>query len=98
MGLPVAALARGWSLLARVQIFDHHPRTQQSWAQWQARTAELRLQRAEALPTGTASIGVGHARQWLLGAIAHAGELAVGSGHGPVHHFHALWRPPRPTS
>ena len=41
---------------------------------------------------------VRHARQWLLGAIAHAGELAVGSGHGPVHHFHALWRQPRPTS
>ena len=35
---------------------------------------------------------VRQARQWLLGAIAHAGELAVGSGHGPVHHFHALWR------
>ena len=34
---------------------------------------------------------VRHARQWLLGAIAHSGELAVGSGHGPVHHFHALW-------
>lgn len=43
----------------------HHPRTQQSWAQWQARTAELQLQRAEAGPTGTASLGVGHARQWL---------------------------------
>ena len=35
---------------------------------------------------------VRQARQWLLGAIAHSGELAVGSGHGPVHHFHALWR------
>ena len=35
---------------------------------------------------------VRRARQWLLGAIAHSGELAVGSGHGPVHHFHALWR------
>ncbi len=35
---------------------------------------------------------VRQARHWLLGAIAHAGELAVGSGHGPVHHFHALWR------
>ena len=35
---------------------------------------------------------VRHARQWLLGAIAHSGELAVGSGHGPVHHFHALWK------
>ncbi|MFT3759418.1 bifunctional hydroxymethylpyrimidine kinase/phosphomethylpyrimidine kinase [Thauera sp.] len=35
---------------------------------------------------------VRHARQWLLNAIAQAGQLAVGSGHGPVHHFHALWR------
>lgn len=35
---------------------------------------------------------VRQARQWLLGAIARSGELAVGSGHGPVHHFHALWR------
>ena len=35
---------------------------------------------------------VRQARHWLLGAIAHSGELAVGSGHGPVHHFHALWR------
>lgn len=37
---------------------------------------------------------VRQARQWLLGAIAHSGELAVGHGHGPVHHFHAMW--PRP--
>ena len=35
---------------------------------------------------------VRQARHWLLGAITHSGELAVGSGHGPVHHFHALWR------
>ncbi|MBR0568554.1 bifunctional hydroxymethylpyrimidine kinase/phosphomethylpyrimidine kinase [Azoarcus sp. L1K30] len=34
---------------------------------------------------------VRQARQWLLGAIAHSGELAVGRGHGPVHHFHAMW-------
>lgn len=39
---------------------------------------------------------VRHARQWLLGAIAHADELTVGSGHGPVHHFHALWRTQEP--
>ncbi|MBT0962298.1 bifunctional hydroxymethylpyrimidine kinase/phosphomethylpyrimidine kinase [Denitromonas iodatirespirans] len=32
------------------------------------------------------------ARQYLLGAIAASGQLAVGKGHGPVHHFHALWR------
>jgi len=35
---------------------------------------------------------VRQARQWLLGAIARSGELGVGSGHGPVHHFHAMWR------
>lgn len=34
---------------------------------------------------------VRQARQWLLGAIARSGDLAVGQGHGPVHHFHALW-------
>lgn len=31
------------------------------------------------------------ARDYLLRAIAASGELTVGSGHGPVHHFHALW-------
>jgi len=35
---------------------------------------------------------VRHAREWLLRAIAAAGELDVGKGHGPVHHFHALWK------
>lgn len=36
-------------------------------------------------------VAVRQARQWLHGAIAHSGELAVGSGHGPLHHFYALW-------
>ncbi len=31
------------------------------------------------------------ARNYLLHAIAAAGSLAVGKGHGPVHHFHAWW-------
>ncbi|KXU35191.1 hydroxymethylpyrimidine/phosphomethylpyrimidine kinase [Cephaloticoccus capnophilus] len=31
------------------------------------------------------------AKDWLTGAIAAAGQLSVGSGHGPVHHFHQLW-------
>lgn len=31
------------------------------------------------------------AKTWLAGAVRHADTLAVGSGHGPVHHFHALW-------
>jgi len=31
------------------------------------------------------------ARNYLLRAIAASGALTVGRGHGPVHHFHALW-------
>jgi hydroxymethylpyrimidine/phosphomethylpyrimidine kinase len=32
------------------------------------------------------------AKTYLAGAIAAADQLSVGSGHGPVHHFHTLWR------
>jgi hydroxymethylpyrimidine/phosphomethylpyrimidine kinase len=32
------------------------------------------------------------AKRYLSAAIAQADRLAVGGGHGPVHHFHALWR------
>jgi hydroxymethylpyrimidine/phosphomethylpyrimidine kinase len=31
------------------------------------------------------------ARAYVVEAIRRSGELAVGSGHGPLHHFHALW-------
>ena len=31
------------------------------------------------------------AKAYLVQAIAQADELKVGRGHGPVHHFHALW-------
>jgi hydroxymethylpyrimidine/phosphomethylpyrimidine kinase len=34
---------------------------------------------------------VSRAHTWLHNAILHADELHVGRGHGPVHHFHALW-------
>lgn len=34
---------------------------------------------------------VGRAHHWLHGAIRAADDLNVGHGHGPVHHFHALW-------
>jgi hydroxymethylpyrimidine/phosphomethylpyrimidine kinase len=37
------------------------------------------------------SAAVGEAHDWLHGAIRAADRLAVGSGHGPVHHFHRLW-------
>jgi hydroxymethylpyrimidine/phosphomethylpyrimidine kinase len=40
---------------------------------------------------------VGDAKRWLTAAIAASGELDVGSGHGPVHHFHATWRRPGGT-
>jgi hydroxymethylpyrimidine/phosphomethylpyrimidine kinase len=33
------------------------------------------------------------AKAYITGAIAAADNLAVGHGHGPVHHFWNLWRP-----
>jgi len=44
------------------------------------------LARGESLPQALRS-----AHGYLQGAIAAADRLAVGSGHGPVHHFHKLW-------
>lgn len=35
------------------------------------------------------------AKVYLTGALAHADALGVGHGHGPVHHYYALW-PSRP--
>jgi hydroxymethylpyrimidine/phosphomethylpyrimidine kinase len=32
-----------------------------------------------------------HAKAYVAGAILGASKLTVGSGHGPTHHFHALW-------
>ena len=32
------------------------------------------------------------AKAYLTEAIAESHSLSVGGGHGPVHHFHALWR------
>jgi hydroxymethylpyrimidine kinase/phosphomethylpyrimidine kinase len=34
---------------------------------------------------------VGAAKSYLTAAIAESGSLDVGEGHGPVHHFHAVW-------
>ncbi len=31
------------------------------------------------------------AKVYLTGALAASEALSVGHGHGPVHHFHALW-------
>lgn len=32
------------------------------------------------------------AKAWLKEAVRTSNDLSVGSGHGPVHHFHGLWR------
>ncbi len=34
---------------------------------------------------------IGKAKHWLTQAIAHADDLNIGMGAGPVHHFHAIW-------
>ncbi len=38
------------------------------------------------------------AKAYLGAAIAAADALAIGHGHGPVHHFHALWPVPMPAA
>ena len=43
---------------------------------------------------GSVETAVRTARDYLRHAIAGAGLLCVGHGHGPVHHFHALWATP----
>ncbi len=35
---------------------------------------------------------VREAKAYVSGAIAASGELTIGSGHGPVHHFHQWWK------
>ncbi|GMA38190.1 bifunctional hydroxymethylpyrimidine kinase/phosphomethylpyrimidine kinase [Mobilicoccus caccae] len=47
--------------------------------------AALRPQRTDWVETAR------DAKAWLTGAIAAADTLQVGGGHGPIHHFHALW-------
>ena len=39
----------------------------------------------------TVADAVRDAREYLLGAIRASDELEVGSGHGPLHHFHEVW-------
>ena len=34
---------------------------------------------------------VAAAKAYVTAAIAAAGRIRIGSGHGPVHHFHAWW-------
>jgi hydroxymethylpyrimidine/phosphomethylpyrimidine kinase len=34
---------------------------------------------------------IGEAKRYITDAIGHADQLAIGRGHGPVHHFFAWW-------
>lgn len=43
---------------------------------------------AHGLPVAEAVLA---AKRFIQGAIAHADALHIGHGHGPVHHFFALW-------
>ncbi|MFL5020242.1 MAG: bifunctional hydroxymethylpyrimidine kinase/phosphomethylpyrimidine kinase [Rhizobium sp.] len=47
---------------------------------------------AELAKGASAREAVAIAKDYLAGAVAAAGNLIVGSGHGPVQHFHALWK------
>ena len=47
---------------------------------------------AAGLAQGMALVAaVTRAHEYLQGAIAAADTLSVGTGHGPVHHFHRVW-------
>jgi hydroxymethylpyrimidine/phosphomethylpyrimidine kinase len=43
------------------------------------------------LPHLTMEESVRQAKTYLNKALAEASRLSVGEGHGPVHHFHAMW-------
>lgn len=47
---------------------------------------------ATRMALSSAEAATSWASEWLHEAIAHADELQVGRGHGPVHHFHRLYR------
>ena len=42
----------------------------------------------------TAQEAAAQAKAYLVKAIAESSQLSVGHGHGPVHHFHSLWKTP----
>lgn len=46
---------------------------------------------AELAKGADVTTAVQRAQAWLHGAINAADRLGIGSGHGPVHHFHEVW-------
>lgn len=65
--------------------FIDTPHTHGTGCSLSSALAALRPQRPDWLETAR------DAKAWLAAAIAAADTLDVGSGHGPVHHFHELW-------
>jgi hydroxymethylpyrimidine/phosphomethylpyrimidine kinase len=54
---------------------------------------------AALLPRLPVQDSVRRAKTYVQAALAASGELDVGGGHGPLHHFHELWAtPPREPS
>ena len=53
---------------------------------------------AALLPGRQVPGAVASAKDYLTHALAAADQLDVGGGHGPVHHFHALWPSPARTT
>ncbi|MEM8553295.1 MAG: bifunctional hydroxymethylpyrimidine kinase/phosphomethylpyrimidine kinase [Pseudomonadota bacterium] len=51
-------------------------------------SASFAAELAKGLPPAEAFAA---AKTYVAGAIAAADQLSVGHGHGPTHHFHALW-------
>jgi len=51
-------------------------------------SAALAALLAQGIDTPTAAK---RAKAYLTEALRHADRLDVGSGHGPVHHFHGWW-------
>ncbi|MGO7214133.1 bifunctional hydroxymethylpyrimidine kinase/phosphomethylpyrimidine kinase [Rhizobium ruizarguesonis] len=47
---------------------------------------------AELAKGASAQEAVAIAKDYLAGAVTAAGRLTVGTGHGPVQHFYALWK------
>lgn len=47
---------------------------------------------AQLARTGDPLESARRAKAYVAGAIDHADALDVGTGHGPTHHFHVLWR------
>jgi hydroxymethylpyrimidine/phosphomethylpyrimidine kinase len=50
---------------------------------------------AAGLAKGLALVeAVEEAKAYISAAIGASGQLQIGRGHGPVHHFHHWWKPP----